>query len=177
MKLVVEQLDTNNFKHLNQCDSSFQVDSRLNLFAENGLIRYNVIETPPYTKRFPIEKLDYTDYLDNPHKTAYLALVDGQLAGQIILRKYWNNYAYVDDIAVDVHFRRQGIGRALIAQAVEWTKTAGLPGIMLEAQNNNLAACRFYERCGFQLAGFDRLLYRGIMPDTDEIALYWYLML
>jgi streptothricin acetyltransferase len=176
MKIGITPLSRGNFNDLNRCDGSFQVDSRLDLFAERGLIQYTVIKIPPYTKRFPIEELDYTDYLENPHKAAYLAYVDGQLAGQIILRKYWNNYAYVDDIVVDIHCRRQGVGRALIAQAVEWAKTAGLPGIMLEAQNNNLAACRFYERCGFQLAGFDRLLYKGITPDTDEIALYWYLL-
>ena len=52
----------------------------------------------------------------------------------------------------------------------------GLPGIMLETQNNNVAACRFYESCGFHLGGFDRELYRGITPDTDETALFWYLI-
>jgi streptothricin acetyltransferase len=47
---------------------------------------------------------------------------------------------------------------------------------MLETQNNNVAACRLYESGGFQLAGFDRCLYKGLHPDTDEIALYWYLV-
>jgi ribosomal protein S18 acetylase RimI-like enzyme len=47
---------------------------------------------------------------------------------------------------------------------------------MLETQNNNLPACRFYEHCGFTLSGFDRNLYKGINKDTEEIALYWYLL-
>jgi RimJ/RimL family protein N-acetyltransferase len=39
-----------------------------------------------------------------------------------------------------------------------------------------VAACRLYESCGFQLAGFDRCLYQGRHPGTAEIALYWYLV-
>jgi len=62
-----------------------------------------------------------------------------------------------------------------MARAVAWAETKQLPGIMLETQNNNVAACRFYERCGFKLGGFDRYLYKGITQSTEEIALYWYL--
>ena len=49
-----------------------------------------------------------------------------------------------------------------------------LPGIMLETQNNNLGACRLYERCGYVLGGIDHLRYRGIDPRTQEVALFWY---
>jgi len=44
---------------------------------------------------------------------------------------------------------------------------------MLETQSNNVAACKLYERLGFTLGGFDRFLYRGEMPETREIALFW----
>jgi len=100
--------------------------------------------------------------------------VDGQIAGQIRLCRYWNRYAYIEDIVVDQKFRRQGIGRELIQQAICWTNEKQLPGIMLETQNNNIAGCCLYASCGFELAGFDRRLYQGIDPDSDEIALYWY---
>jgi ribosomal protein S18 acetylase RimI-like enzyme len=45
---------------------------------------------------------------------------------------------------------------------------------MLETQNNNVRACYFYESCGFRIGGFDNLLYRGLDPDTDEVAIYFY---
>ena len=61
-------------------------------------------------------------------------------------------------------------------KAVEWAKVKRLPGIMLETQNNNVTACRFYENFGFKLRGFDTYLYKGLTPATDEIALYWYLI-
>jgi streptothricin acetyltransferase len=60
----------------------------------------------------------------------------------------------------------------LIEQAIAWAKVSSCPGIMLETQNINTAACRLYARCGLQLGGFDACLYRGIQPGTDEIALY-----
>jgi ribosomal protein S18 acetylase RimI-like enzyme len=63
----------------------------------------------------------------------------------------------------------------LTLRAIEWAKEKGLPGLMLETQNNNVAACHLYESCGFELGGFDRNLYKGLHPDTKEIALYWYL--
>jgi ribosomal protein S18 acetylase RimI-like enzyme len=66
------------------------------------------------------------------------------------------------------------VGRALLQHVIQWAKSRQLPGVMLETQNNNVAACRLYESCGFQLGGFDRCLYLGLNPGTDEIALYWY---
>lgn len=47
---------------------------------------------------------------------------------------------------------------------------------MLETQNNNLGACRLYERCGYVLGGMDHLRYRGIDAQTREVALFWYLV-
>jgi streptothricin acetyltransferase len=61
-------------------------------------------------------------------------------------------------------------------RAVDWAKAKHLPGIMLEAQDVNVIACRFYEKFGFTLRGFDTHLYKGLNPSTNEIALYWYLM-
>jgi ribosomal protein S18 acetylase RimI-like enzyme len=90
--------------------------------------------------------------------------------------RWWNAYAYIEDLVGDVRHRRRGVGRALLERAVQWAQGHAFPGVMLESQHNNPAACRLYARCGFTLGGFDRLLYRGLDPDTHEIALYWYLV-
>jgi streptothricin acetyltransferase len=114
--------------------------------------------------------------MNHPDRAVFFSYLDEELAGEIRFRKYWNGYAYIDNIAVDSKFRRQGAGRALMERAIAWAKEKGFPGIMLETQNNNVAACKFYESCGFKLRGFDTHLYKGLTPDTDEIALYWYLI-
>jgi ribosomal protein S18 acetylase RimI-like enzyme len=177
MTIIVCELNEQNIQDVNKCDGTFTVDSKIILQAEKDDIRYTVVSVLPYQKRYPSDEIDYTTYLAKPDKTIYFAYMDRQLAGQIILRKNWNQYAYVEDIAVDIHFRKCGVGRTLVAEAIDWAKTKLLAGIMLETQNNNVAACRFYERCGFKLGGFDRYLYKGISKNTEEIALYWYLLL
>jgi len=175
-EIIIREIDEDSIQHVNQCDSSFTIDSKLVLSTENGKINYTVVNVHPCTKRYGPEEVDYSAYISNPDKTVFFAYVDNELAGQVRVIKYWNGYAYIDNLAVDPKYRRQGIGRALIERAVEWTKAKGLLGLMLETQNNNVAACRLYERCGFELRGFDTHLYKGLNPDTDEIALYWYLM-
>jgi ribosomal protein S18 acetylase RimI-like enzyme len=82
----------------------------------------------------------------------------------------------VEDIVVDRQFRRRGVGERLMARAVMWAKEKGLAGIMLETQDNNVAACQLYEKWGFVLGGFDPYLYRGLERNKDESALYWYLV-
>jgi len=173
--LTIQPIDENNMQDINRVDGTFMIDSRLVLCAQDGQISYNIEPVSPQPKRYPAEKFDWDTFIDNPDKAIYLAYLDGQIAGQLILWKNWNGYGYIEDIAVDVHFRRQRIGRRLIEQAISWAKERGLPGLMLETQDNNLPACKLYTACGFHLGGFDYELYRALDPNTDEAALYWYL--
>ena len=176
MELTIREIDKNNIHHANQCDSSFIVDSKLVLQAEDGKISYTVIAVPSYVKHYAREETDYSAYVSNMDKAVFFAYMGNELAGHIRVMKYWNGYAYIDDIVVDAKHRRQGVGRALIERGIAWAKAKGFPGMMLETQNNNVAACRFYASCGFELRGFDTHLYKGSNPATDEIALYWYLI-
>lgn len=176
MNIALREIDKDNLQDANKCDSAFTVDSKLVLHAENGVIRYSIVGEEPYQKSYVFQKKNYRSYISNPDKIIYFAYADGQLAGQIDINKHWNGYAWIDDFAVDTRFRRRGIGRAMMRKAVNWAKAKYLPGIMLESQNNNVPACRFYENFGFKLRGFDTNLYKGLIPNTDEIALYWYLI-
>ena len=176
MKITIREIDKDTIQHVKKCGNSFEVKSKLVLHAENGNMSYTVVDVPPYTKQYGEEEFDINAYLSNPDRVIFLAYLDDELAGQIRVLKYWNAYAYIDDIAVDSKHRRQGIGRALLERAIEWAKSKGYPGIMLETQNNNVAGCKLYESCGFELRGFDTHLYKGLNPSTDEIALYWYLI-
>ncbi len=176
MELIIRELDEAGIGDVGQIDGQFVIDSQLLLQAENNQIRYTVIDLTPAKKRYAKEEIDYSTYLGDPTKVIFLAYVDGDIAGRIILRKNWNKYAYIEDIAVDEKFRRRGLGRALIDQAIQWARQMGLPGLMLETQSNNVQACRFYESCGFLIGGFDNLLYGGLDVATDEVAVFWYLL-
>ncbi len=176
MAITVCELSEQNLRDVNRCDNLFTGDSKLVLWLENGSIRHAEVGAPPFQKRYPCDEIDASAYLADPNRMIFFAYLGGELAGQVILRTNWNRFAYVEDIAVDVHRRRRGVGRVLMDQAVGWAKARNLPGIMLETQNNNVAACRFYQQYGFTLGGFDACLYQGIAKDTEEIALFWYLL-
>jgi streptothricin acetyltransferase len=175
MRVDIKEVNKETVGDVGKCDNEFVIDSRLVLHVEDNDIRYTIVDVQNAKKRYPPDDVDYTIYIDNPDRTIFLAYVDMQIAGQTILRRNWNKYALVEDITVDVKFRRMGIGTALVDYAKRWAKERNLPGIMLETQNNNVGACRFYESCGLKLGGFDIYLYKGINSGTDEIALYWYL--
>ncbi|MEP7200692.1 MAG: GNAT family N-acetyltransferase [Chloroflexota bacterium] len=175
MDITIQELDVRNIQDAGQCDNAFVVNSKLILHLEHNILRYTVVPVPPYQKRYPPGDIDFAAYLAQPDKVVFLGYLNRQLAGQIVVRKNWNAYASITDLAVATHFRRQGVGHTLMQHAMAWAQKKQLPGITLETQNNNVAACRLYERCGFRLGGFDEYFYKGINPDTDEIALFWYL--
>ena len=176
MKLELREIDPNTVSPVTKGGSSFEVTSKLVLQAENGQISYTIVYVPPYTKQYELEKVDLAPYIDNPDRTIFFAYVDDELAGQISVFKNWNDYAYIDHLAVNENYRGQGIGRALMERAIEWAKARGFSGITLETQDNNVPACRFYASCGFELRGFDTYLYKAQDPASNEIALFWYLM-
>jgi ribosomal protein S18 acetylase RimI-like enzyme len=128
----------------------------------------------PYEKRYPDEQLDYSHYINSPDRCVFLAYLDRQCVGQIRLKRNWNRYGLIEDISVAKDYRNRGIGKQLLASAIEWAKAGGMPGLMLETQDINLVACRFYEKCGFQLGGVDVMLY-GNLAEKNEQALFWYM--
>lgn len=172
--IEIKALDPFNLSDAGQCDGMFLVDNKLVLSVENDIIHYTIASTPPYEKQYPSEETDWSQYIANPDKAVFLAYIEERIAGQIILSHHWNHYAYIDDIVVDRKSRRLGVGRALLEQAKQWAMKSQRTGVMLETQNVNVGACRLYEKCGFELAGFDRHLYHGQNINPVEIALYWY---
>ena len=176
MGIRVEEINHDNLADAGRCDGVFTVDSVLVLGAENSLIHYTVAAAAPYAKQYPPEAVDYGAHVTDPERTVFLAYVNGDIAGEVRLRQNWNRCAYVEDLVVDSTFRRRGVGRALVESAVQWAKGRGLAGVMIETQSNNVAACRLYQQCGFEIGGFDRLLYGGLPAVADEVAVFWYLL-
>jgi ribosomal protein S18 acetylase RimI-like enzyme len=176
MNFIIKEINQLNKNDVNKCNGEFLINSIIHLNLSNDNIEYQIEKVPEYNKKYSKDKINADDYINNDDKIIFFAYVEGKIAGQIILRKNWNKYAYIEDIVVDKTYRQIGIGKALISKAKEWAKDKELKGIMLETQNNNVAGCKLYESCGFKLCGFDKYLYKGIDSNTKEIALYWYYM-
>jgi ribosomal protein S18 acetylase RimI-like enzyme len=95
--------------------------------------------------------------------------------GQIILKRWWNMFAWVDDIRVSSEYRRSGVGKALMDAAVGWARINGYPGIKLETSDINVPACSFYSKYGFIFSGMDTLLYHA-GENPHETAMFWYFL-
>ena len=174
MEIQIRQMDSQTLHQVDQFNRKFTVNSKLVLHIEAGRLTYSISTVPPYEKEISVDTEDYTTFIDNQQKAIFFAHRQGTLAGQIKVIPWWNKFAYIEDLVVDPEFRGKGVGHALVISAIDWAKHHHYPGMTLEAQDNNVPACRFYEKCGFALGGFDQYAYRNLISNT-EIALYWYL--
>ena len=174
MKTTIYKLDSSHLHLFNQFDRKFTVSSKVLLDMTGGKLTWGIIPVEPYEKEIPIDEVDPATFINSEDKVVFLAEVDGKLAGQIKLITWWNGYAYIDDVIVNPQFRGQGVGKALMEAAIQWSREKRFPGIMLETQDDNVAACKLYDSCGFVLGGFDQYTLKNFKP--NETALFWYLI-
>ena len=97
--------------------------------------------------------------LDSPDHILLIAEVDGQIAGYAFswVIPYRNHPTYrdfdsfyIDDICVLEKFRRQGIGKALIAHCKEEARRRNCKNVDLGVWSFNKDAIAFYESCGLR---------------------------
>ena len=107
----------------------------------------------------------WEDLAAGPGAASYVAVVDGAIVGHVGLSRGWIDGR---DRLVDVHvlsplsvlpsYQRQGVGRALVAAAIEATDALGSPALFLEGDP------RYYGRLGFEPAG-----QHGFTPPSPRI--------
>jgi [ribosomal protein S18]-alanine N-acetyltransferase len=71
------------------------------------------------------------------------------IAGYIVARETAGEL-HINNVAVREHYRRQGIGSALLNRIVEEGRRLGATTAFLEVRAGNVAARALYERCGFR---------------------------
>ena len=82
-------------------------------------------------------------------------------------------YLYLDDLKVKRALRGKGVGGRLLARCMDVAREMGLIGVYTIGQDNNLSACLFYLRHGFEIGGFDNRAYRGTaQADKADILFY-----
>lgn len=85
----------------------------------------------------------------------------------------WRRVLWIWNIMMDVDVRGRGIGRRLVENSIAWAKQHRLRAVMLETQTNNVPACKFYARMGFQLVGINEAFYTNHDIERGEVALFW----
>lgn len=179
MAIIIKPLSVSDLGLPVHIRNEFTVDSVLQLTLQDNFIRYEIVPIPAYTKRYPEEpedRLHMADYMNDPDKLLVIARTEQAIIGLAAASTNWNGLALLEELSVDIDYRRHGLGKSLLDRIKEFAQARGLAGMTLETQHNNVQACKFYERYGFEIGGFDRYVYKTFESAKDEIALYWYLM-
>ncbi|WGG44710.1 GNAT family N-acetyltransferase [Rossellomorea sp. DA94] len=172
-KIVISPLKDELIDDINQTNDSFKVFGRLVPSFQSGKWSFEeklFDETKDI--RFPDDNLDWSQYINQEDKALFLAYMNNTCIGQIRVMKDWNRFCYIENIATKKEYRGSGVGKLLLNKAEDWAKQRGLIGMSLEAQDDNLGACRFYLKQGFILGGVDTLK-QSYNPNI-ETTLYWY---
>jgi len=104
----------------------------------------------------------------------YAAIAGRDVAGSIRIARIngaaHQHVAYFT-MAVAAHWRRRGIGAALLAAAIEWAHSHGVERIVLNVFASNSAAIALYRKAGFLEEGILRKHTRKPWGDEDEIMM------
>lgn len=79
------------------------------------------------------------------------------------------------DIRVADAYKHKGIGQRLLDMGVADAKKSGYRQMIIECQNNNVPACKFYQKQGAVLSKIDMYAYYLEPEIRDEIQFVWYL--
>jgi L-phenylalanine/L-methionine N-acetyltransferase len=99
---------------------------------------------------------------------------DGAIVGRLSLsRDTHPASAHVADLGLMVakDARRQGVGRALLAAAVDWAHGAGIRKLELHVFPWNEPAIQLYERFGFEREGYRKGHYRRGSDVVDAVLM------
>lgn len=120
---------------------------------------------------YPDENYDF-DAMEGDH--LFIGAYDGdRCVGLAVMADDMFRYMYLDDLKVCAAYRGRGVGRGLIGAALRAAKERNYRGIWAIGQDDNLAACRFYLKLGFEIGGFDNRIYRGTTQENSaNISFY-----
>lgn len=170
---MIIKMTHSNMNEFNKSNEGFIVSERIIPKYENDYWTYTEeIFSEQYYKQYENDEIDIS-YINEKGKAVFFYYDNNNSIGQIRLRSNWNGFALIEDIGIAKDWRQKGIGTALLEKAVEWAKQNNFAGLMLETQDVNVSACRFYAKNKFVIGAVDNMLY-STFPTANEKAIFWY---
>lgn len=157
---------------LNLKNETFAMPGRLIPALRDGVWSYRTeMFEKPQTMTFPDENYDFETLSKN---SVILGAYDGETCvGIAIYQDYYFGYMYLLDLKVSAAARGRGAGRALIEAGKQAARERGYQGLYCQAQDDNLNACLFYLKTGFEIGGFDNHVYQGTSQQGKADILFY----
>ena len=94
----------------------------------------------------------FRQLLASPNSHLFFLMKDEQIAGMLTVGIYYSptgGKAWIEDVVVDETFRGQGLSKLLVAHAIEFTQSQGIPSLILTSNPKRIAANKLYQAMGF----------------------------
>jgi ribosomal-protein-alanine N-acetyltransferase len=121
---------------------------------------------------FPVPTVNAPAEMDRPWAHVWVARPgrDMQAVGLLIA---WlvADELHVLSLATLPPYRRQGVGRALLAAAVDFARERRVRLVLLEVRRSNRAAIRLYRAAGFSAMGIRPSYYADNQEDAIDMTL------
>lgn len=188
MEIRIEAPTVEFLKMYTEVPISFEVNKQFEIVKNThefyGINLKLSVTDPPYIKNFDYieseQPTHWNEKWDLSNWGFFGAYIENQLIGGCAVA--WNtdkcsmlnnriDMCVLWDIRIHQDYRYQGIGTKLFEAVIRFGKERGCKLLKIEAQNNNVAACRFYKRMGCYLGGFNMHAYQKF---PDETMLLWY---
>ncbi len=191
MAPAIERIGPADLHRYASVSSAFRVESLLEVQAVDrglgGFELHDVPVQPSYQKDYDAGGGPRTWHgrFDLDTWGLYLACDGGEAIGGAavapatpgIAPLAWPDAATLYDIRVRSDRRGEGHGGRLLDAAVAWAREQGKRSLLIETQNVNVPACRFYAGHGCELAAVDRYAYAAQLEVAHEVMLVWRLNL
>lgn len=170
--IEIRRITKENAADLNLKNEPFEMPGRFIPALKDGVWSYRTeLFDKAESMVFPDENYDFEETAAKG--IIFGAYEDGKCIGVAIYQDYWLKYMYLYDLKVSSGARGKGVGKQLIEAGMEEAKKRGYLGLYTQAQDNNLNACMFYLKAGFEIGGFDNRTYRGTKQEGKADIIFY----
>ena len=188
-KMIFKEVDKTFFELYDKVSMNVDVHSEYQVKRINsglGGFIFEEVQVEPYIKDLSGYEcaIEYEREFDITNWRFYMAF-DGEIpvgAMTVVGKTEGLNMLYgredacvLWDIRVADAYKHNGIGQKLFDMGVINAKNDGYQQMIIECQNNNVQACKFYQKQGAVLSKIDMYAYYFDSDAKNEIQFIWYL--
>ena len=119
--------------------------ARIKEILFHALHQYQIV----LPKDYPVGDIDAIG-TDHDRGASFVLLRGGRVIGFVVLRPVSNDTMALKRLYLDATERKKGLGRQMLANAVQFARQAGYSQMSLETASKFGEAVRLYRQCGFR---------------------------